>query len=83
MNQNGPVGLALVAEMGADREVQAHRFLVHSQRLNEVLNRLIGIVGEQKLQTILNGFLIGDRCFGAFPGAAHSPHKPASGHRNR
>ncbi len=50
VHQNGTIGFALVAEVRPDGQVQGHGFLVDRQGLNKVVDRLVGVIGKQKLK---------------------------------
>jgi hypothetical protein len=65
--------------MASDGQVQTDCVLVYRKGLNEVFNGLVGIVGEQELETVLNRFLVGNRFAGSVVIASQPAHKPANG----
>ena len=82
MDQYGAIGFALVTEMAANGEVETDSILVDRKGLDEILNRLVGVVREQELETVLHRFLIGNRFAGSPVTASQPAHKPANGDCN-
>src|SRR5690554_7816359 len=79
--QNRPVSLSLVAEVAAYREVKADGVPVNSQGLNEVFDRLVRIVGKEKLQTIPNRIFVINALAGTMALLTVAANDPAGGNR--
>jgi hypothetical protein len=54
MNEDSAVGLTFMTKVRANRKMQTHRVPIDGKRLNKVLNRLIRVIGEKELQSILD-----------------------------
>src|SRR5690554_8126112 len=81
--QNRPVSLALVAEVAAYREVKADCVPVNSQGLNEVFDRLVRIVGKEKLQTIPNRIFVINALAGTMALLTEAANDPARSEERR
>src|SRR5690606_38901245 len=62
--QSSPICLTFVSKMTTNRQVKADSIFVDRQGLNEVLNRLVGIISKQKLQAILHRLFVRNRLSG-------------------
>jgi hypothetical protein len=83
VNQDGSIGLTFIAKMTTNRKMKTYRIFINRKGLNKVVDSLIGVVREQKLQPILDGFFVCNLCLSLVAALTQTPNKPANGNCNR